>query len=91
MVHALGCPVRDQRRTPWLGLDQLALDAHLVEQLRHPFRRCPLTRTWLGPEVGGVDPDELPADFHDLGLGTVGSSHPAILTHRCLRTKDRLR
>ena len=78
----------DRRCAARRGLDDLRLDADLVELGGHPFGGRPLG---MG-RVGGVDADEVDEQIGDLVLGGGGlrfSTHPPCLPAR--RPKDAIR
>ena len=60
------------RRPARLELEELGLDADLVEQRGDVLGRLPLPRPGLVAVVGGVDPDQVAAQLDDLAGGVVG-------------------
>ena len=67
---------------PLRRLEQLRADPDLVEQTGDVLGSRPLTRTGAVAVVRGVDPDQVAADLHDLGLGLVRLRHSAHLAPR---------
>ena len=79
-VDTLGFPARHDRGTPRFRLHQVAGDANLVEQLGHAFGSLPLAWTLVGAKVGRVDPNQLLAELHNLGIRLVIRAHRFILS-----------
>ena len=75
-------PVRHDRGPPLRRLEQLRADPDLVEQTGDVLGSRPLPRTRVVAVVRGVDPDQVAADLHDLGLGLVRLRHTAHLAPR---------
>ena len=66
-------PARHDVGPPRPALDDLGLDADLVEQRGDVLGRLALPRTVVGAVVGRVDPDEVLAQLDDLRGGVVGA------------------
>ena len=64
----LASPARHDRRPAGVGLVDAGLDPDLLEQPRDVLGGLALPRPGVVPEVGGVDPDQVATQVHDLGL-----------------------
>ena len=73
---------------PWRWLEELGLDADLVEQAGDVLGGRPLPRPGAVAVVGRVDPDQVAADLDDLGLGCVALRHAAHLAPAAIRPRD---
>ena len=71
-------PLGDHVRATGLGLDDQRLDTDLVEQRGDVLGGLPLPRSVLVAVVGGVEPDQVPADLDDLARGVVDGSFGAV-------------
>jgi hypothetical protein len=80
-------PAGGERRTAGRRLVQLRRDADVGQLRGDVLRRLPLARPGTVAVVGGVDPDQIAAQLHDLGLWPVlhPLAHVAILS-RSART-----